>query len=235
MFMSRKKLIILAIVAIIIALFFYLGLPGYLNLDSLKANRTALSQMYTEYKFAFVSLFIVLYIIQTALSLPGATIFSLAAGAIFGAVMGTVYAVIAATVGATLAFLATRYIFRDAVRNKLGSRLDKLNRELSREGINYLLFVRLVPLFPFFMINLAAGLTNIRLRTFFLGTLFGIIPGAFVYCNAGASLASINSVGDIASPRTIGSFALLGLFSLLPVLYRKIKNRRNFGPGAKDE
>ncbi|HKZ17239.1 MAG TPA: TVP38/TMEM64 family protein, partial [Geobacteraceae bacterium] len=171
----------------------------------------------------------------TALSLPGATIFSLAAGAIFGAVMGTVYAVTAATIGATLAFLATRYIFRGAVQNKFGSKLDKINRELSREGLNYLLFLRLVPLFPFFMINLAAGLTNIRLSTFFFGTLFGIIPGGFVYCNAGASLASINSIGDIASPRVLGSFALLGLFALMPVLYRKIKNRRNVGTGVKDE
>jgi uncharacterized membrane protein YdjX (TVP38/TMEM64 family) len=233
--MSRKKLIILAIAAILIALFFYFDLPGYLTLDSLKSNKTALSEMYMEHKFAVVSFFIALYIIQTALSLPGATIFSLAAGAIFGAVMGTVYTVTAAAVGATLAFLATRYIFRDAARNKLGARLDKLNRELSREGLNYLLFVRLVPLFPFFMINLAAGLTNIRLRTFFLGTLFGIIPGSFVYCNAGASLASINSLGDIASPRTLGSFTLLGLFSLLPVLYRKIRNRRDVRTGAKGE
>jgi uncharacterized membrane protein YdjX (TVP38/TMEM64 family) len=233
--MSRKKLIILAIAAILIALFFYFDLPKYLTLDALKANRTALSEIYLEHKFAVVSLFITLYIIQTALSLPGATIFSLAAGAIFGAVTGTVYTVTAASVGAALAFLATRYIFQDAVRNKLGPGLDKLNRELNREGINYLLFVRLVPLFPFFMINLAAGLTNIRLRTFFLGTLFGIIPGSFVYCNAGASLASINSLSDIASPRTLGSFALLGLFSILPVLYRKIKSRRNVGSGAKDE
>jgi uncharacterized membrane protein YdjX (TVP38/TMEM64 family) len=231
--MSRKKLIILAIGAILIVLFFYLDLPGYLTLDSLKANRTALSEIYMEHKFAVVSLFIALYIIQTALSLPGATIFSLAAGAIFGAVTGTVYTVTAAAVGATLAFLATRYIFGDTVRNKFGARLEKLNRELSREGLHYLLFLRLVPLFPFFMINLAAGLTNIRLRTFFLGTLFGIIPGSFVYCNAGASLASINSLRDIASPRTLGSFALLGLFSLMPVLYRKIKSIRNVGSGVK--
>ena len=233
--MSRKKLIILAIAAILAALFFYFDLPDYLTLDSLKANRSRLTAVYEEHGFAVVSVFITLYILQTALSLPGATIFSLAAGAIFGAVMGTVYAVTAATIGATLAFLATRYLFRDSVQNKFGSKLDKINRELSREGLNYLLFLRLVPLFPFFMINLAAGLTNIRLSTFFFGTLIGIIPGGFVYCNAGASLASINSIGDIASPRVLGSFALLGLFALLPVLYRKIKNRRNVGTGVKDE
>jgi uncharacterized membrane protein YdjX (TVP38/TMEM64 family) len=139
--------------------------------------------------------------------------------------MGTVYAVLAATIGATLAFLGTRYLFRDAVRKKFGARLENINRELEREGLNYLLFLRLVPLFPFFMINLASGLTEIRLRTFFAGTLIGIIPGGFVYCNAGASLASINSTSDIVSPRILGSLALIGLFSLLPVLYGKIKRR----------
>ncbi len=230
--MTRNKLIVLSVAVILVALFFQFNLGGYLTLDSLKANRQMLADLYREHGFAMVSIFMALYILQTALSLPGATIFSLAAGAVFGAVMGTIYAVTAATIGATLAFLATRYVFQDTVRKKFGSRLDKINHELSREGLNYLLFLRLVPIFPFFMINLGAGLTNLRLRTFFFGTLFGIIPGGFVYCNAGASLASINSVGDIASPRILASLALLGLFALLPVLYKKFRNRRRMGSRA---
>lgn len=223
--MKRKKILLAAIVALVAGLFFYFDLPDYLTLKSLKANRASLIGLYQQHSVEFVSLFMALYILQTALALPGATIFSLAAGAIFGVAMGTMYAVFAATIGATLAFLGTRYLFRDVVRKRFGARLEKINRELEREGFNYLLFLRLVPLFPFFMINLASGMTDIRLRTFLAGTALGIIPGGFVYCNAGASLASINSPGDIVSPRTVGSLVLIGLFSLLPVLYRKIRNK----------
>jgi uncharacterized membrane protein YdjX (TVP38/TMEM64 family) len=150
---------------------------------------------------------------------------SLAAGAVFGSIMGTVYANIAATIGATLAFLVTRYLLRDVVLSRFGAKLEGINRELESRGFNYLLFLRLVPLFPFFLINLAAGLTRLPLRTFFFGTMLGIIPGGFVYVNAGASLATIDSLAGVASPRVLGSFALLGLFALVPVLYSKWKNR----------
>ena len=137
--------------------------------------------------------------------------------------LGTVYANLAATVGATLAFLVTRYLLRDAVLGKFGPKLEGINRELEERGLNYLLFLRLVPLFPFFLINLAAGLTRLPLRTFFFGTMLGIIPGGFVYVNAGASLATINSLKEIASPRVLGSFALLGLFALVPVIDGRIR------------
>lgn len=221
--MNRKKLTILIVIAVLIALFFYLDLGKYLTLESLKANRQALTEFYLTHRLTTVATFIAIYIVQTALSLPGAAVLSLAAGAIFGAVMGTVYAVIGATIGAVLAFMVTRYLFHDAVQRRFGARLEKINAELEKAGVNYLLFLRLVPIFPFFLINLGAGLTRLPLRTFFLGTLVGIIPGGFVYCNAGASLAAINSAGDIASPRVLGSFALLGLFALVPVFYRKFK------------
>jgi uncharacterized membrane protein YdjX (TVP38/TMEM64 family) len=117
-----------------------------------------------------------------------------------------------------------RYLLRDVVLNKFGSRLDKINLELETRGLNYLLFLRLMPLFPFFLINIAAGLTRMPLRTFLVGTFFGILPGGFVYVNAGASLATIDSTSDVASPRVLGSFVLLGLFALIPVLYSKFKN-----------
>ena len=223
--MNAKKILILLCGALLVALFFHFHLGRYLTLEALKANRQALADFYAGHRFATVAAFMAVYIIQTALSLPGAAILSLAAGAVFGAVMGTLYANLAATAGATLAFLVTRYLLRDAVQRKFGTRLEKLNAELETRGLNYLLFLRLVPVFPFFLINLAAGLTRLPLRTFFIGTMVGIIPGGFVYCNAGASLATINSLHEVASPRVLGSFALLGLFALVPALYQKIRGR----------
>jgi uncharacterized membrane protein YdjX (TVP38/TMEM64 family) len=221
--MNTKKMIIALVGIVIIALFFYLDVQRFLTLAALKANRQLLLDYHTSHKLAMVAGFMAIYIIQTALSLPGAAIMSLASGAIFGSIMGTIYANIAATIGATLAFLVTRYLLRDVVLNKFGSKLEGMNRELETQGFSYLLFLRLVPVFPFFLINLAAGLTRLPLRTFFIGTMLGIIPGGFVYVNAGASLATIDSLSGIASPRVLGSFVLLGLFALIPVLYNKFK------------
>lgn len=224
--MSRRKIIVSVIVVGLIVLFFTLDLDKQFTVAALKANRQTLLELYASHRLATIGGFLAIYIAQTALSLPGATILSLAAGALFGAVMGTVYAVTGATLGATAAFLVTRYLFHETVQRKFGRRLASINRELETSGLNYLLFLRLVPLFPFFLINLGAGLTRLPLRTFVIGTAIGIIPGGFVYCNAGASLATIEQAGDVASPRVIGAFALLGLFSLLPVLYAKAKARR---------
>lgn len=221
--MNRNKLALLVLLGVGIALFFALDLKQYLSLAALKANREALQSWYTDHTVAMVAGFMAVYIIQTALSLPGAAVLSLAAGAIFGSLMGTVYAVVAASTGAALAFLVTRYLLRDMVLDRFGDRLEGMNRELEQRGFNYLLFLRLVPLFPFFLINLAAGLTRLPLRTFILATAIGIIPGGFVYVNAGASLATIDSLSGIASPRVLGSFALLGLFALVPVVYGKMK------------
>ena len=223
--MNKQKLVIAAIVVMLIALFFVFDLGKYLTLESLKANRDALTTFYQKNRIVMAAAFITVYIIQTALSLPGAAVLSLAAGAVFGAVMGTLYVNIGATVGATLAFLVARYLFHDVIQNKFGSRLEKINKELEARGFNYLLFLRLVPVFPFFLINLGAGLTKMPLRTYFLGTMVGIIPGSFVFCNAGASLATITSMSEVASPRVLGSFALLGMFALVPVLYQKFKRR----------
>ena len=223
--MNRNKIALLTVVAVAVILFFVFDLGRFLTLEALKANRQSLLDYYASHRLTTVAGFMTVYIVQTALSLPGAAILSLAAGAVFGSIMGTVYANIAATIGATLAFLVTRYLLRDMVLARFGNQLEGINRELESRGINYLLFLRLVPVFPFFLINLAAGLTQLPLRTFFLGTMIGIIPGGFVYVNAGASLATIDSLAGIASPRVLGSFALLGLFALVPVLYSKWKNR----------
>jgi len=233
--MNLRKILLLLAATLAVGLFFYLDLGRFLTLDALKENRQTLADYYQTHKLATVAGFMMVYILQTALSLPGAAILSLAAGAIFGSLAGTLYAVCAATIGATLAFLVTRYLLRDLVLERFGPKLEGLNRELEGRGLNYLLFLRLVPLFPFFLINLAAGLTRLPLRTFVLGTLIGIIPGGFVFVNAGASLAVINSLGDVASPRVLGSFALLGLFALVPVIYGKVKKGRETSPRPPGE
>lgn len=221
--MNPKKISVLALGTVAVGLFFYFDLQRFLTLATLKANRQTLLDYYTAHRLIMVAGFMMVYIVQTALSLPGAAILSLAAGAVFGPLMGTIYANIAATLGATMAFLVTRYLLRDAILNRFGGTLEGMNRELEERGFSYLLFLRLVPLFPFFLINLAAGLTRMPLRTFFLATMIGIIPGGFVYVNAGASLATIDSLSGIASPRVLGSFALLGVFALIPALYNKFK------------
>ena len=221
--MNSKKIVIILLLVLLAGLFLWLDLGRYITLESLKTNHQLLLDYYDKHALQMVVIFMVIYIIQTGLALPGATILSLAAGAVFGPYLGTVYAVTAASLGALLSFLVTRYLLRDMISEQFGGRLEIVNKELEERGFNYLLFLRLVPIFPFFLINLAAGLTRIKLSTFTLGTLIGIIPGGFVYVNAGASLASISSLSDIASPRVLGSFVLLGCFALVPVAYVKLK------------
>ena len=223
--MKTPKIILLALAAGAICLFFWLDLGRFLTLAALKAHHQTLMEFRAAHHAMTVVGFMLLYIIQTALSLPGAALLSLAAGALFGTVQGTVYANIAATMGATLAFLAARYLLREIAQGRFGNQLTAINREIESGGFHYLLFLRLVPAFPFFLVNLAAGLTRLPLRTFFLATMIGIIPGGLVYVNAGASLAAIDSLAGIVSPRVLGSFALLGVFALAPVLYSKFKTR----------
>ena len=224
--MKRGKSILLAVIGVLVVLFFAFDLGRFLTLESLKANRTTLEQYAASHRLVTVGLFIALYIVQTALALPGAAVLTVAGGALFGAVAGTIYVNLGATAGASLAFLLARHLFRDEVQKRFGQRIETVNRELDRSGIHYLLFLRLVPVFPFFLINVAAGLTSLPLRSFLFGTMIGIIPGSFVYCYAGASLATVTSLNDIVSPRVLGALALLGLFAMVPVVYEKIRRYR---------
>lgn len=219
----KTKYGLLAAMAVMAALFFYFDLGQYLSLESLKDNRDKLSDYYQEHTWKMIFGFIAVYIVSVALSLPGATILTLTGGAIFGSVAGTLIVNVSATIGATLAFLAARFLLRDWVEKKFGEKLKPINDGFSKNAINYLLFLRLVPLFPFFLVNLASGVTKIPLRTYFFGTMIGILPGGFVYANAGSNLASINSIADIASPGVLGAFALLGIFALIPTLYNRFK------------
>ncbi|MCP3176959.1 TVP38/TMEM64 family protein [Desulfuromonas sp. KJ2020] len=219
--MEKKKILLVLILAGLVALFIGLDLNRFLSLEGIKTHRDALEAFYARNRLITPIAFILVYIIQTALSLPGALLLSLAAGALFGVFQGTLFAVTGATLGATCAFLVSRYLLSGWAQKRVGSKWDTLNVALERDGLNYLLFLRFVPIFPFFLINLVAALTRLPLRTFFLGTFVGILPGAFVYVNAGASLASIESMAGIVSPRVLGSFVLLGGFSLVPILSHK--------------
>jgi uncharacterized membrane protein YdjX (TVP38/TMEM64 family) len=218
---SIGKFIILGVLVLGVFSFFYLDLGQYFTLDSLKANKDALKNYTQDHYGSMVVLFIAIYCLQTALSLPGATILTLAGGFLFGAWLGTLFVNIGATTGATLAFLAARYLFRDAVERRFGESLEPVQQGFARNALHYLLTLRLVPLFPFFLVNLVSGLTRIRVGTYIGATALGILPGSFVYCNAGKQLGTINSVKDIASPGVLGAFLLLGLLALVPVLYKR--------------
>lgn len=220
---SIEKWIVAGIILLGVAAFFYFDLGRFLTLASLKENKEALRN-YTENHYAFtVILFIVIYCVQTVLSLPGAGILSLAGGFLFGVWRGTIYVNLGATSGATLAFLVARYLFQDAVEQKFGKRLASVQQGFSQNAFHYLLTLRLIPLFPFFLVNLACGLTRIRLLTYVTATAIGILPGSFVFTNAGKQLGTIESVRDIASPGVLGSFVLLGLLAIVPVIYKRFK------------
>ncbi len=225
--MNAKKIGILVVFAAVVASFYFLDLGKYLTLESLKANRARLEDLRAAHAFLFAVVFVLVYVVQTAFSLPGAAVLSLAAGAIFGVLQGLLFVVVGATIGAILAFLVSRTLLRDWVEGKFGSRIGGIDRGLRENGLSYLLFLRLVPAFPFFLVNLACGVTGMPLRTYAVGTLFGIVPGSLVFVNAGASLAAIERVSQVAGPRVLGSFALLGLFALLPTILKVVKKRRD--------
>jgi len=204
-----------------IGAFVYFDLGQYLSLASLKANRDLLLN-YTEANYAMaVSLFLLIYILQTTFSLPGGAMLTLTGGFLFGSLMGTFFVNIGATIGATMAFLAARYLLRDWVEGKFGDRLETIQSGFAKNAFCYLMTLRLIPAFPFFLVNLVSGLTRVKLGTYVLATSLGIIPGSFVFAFSGRQLGSINSLSEIASPPVLLAFTLLGLLALMPVAYRK--------------
>jgi pyruvate/2-oxoglutarate dehydrogenase complex dihydrolipoamide dehydrogenase (E3) component/uncharacterized membrane protein YdjX (TVP38/TMEM64 family) len=212
---SSGKILLLLVVAAAIAAFFLLDLDRYLTLDMLKARQADLAALLRERPWLTIGAFFLVYVATTALSLPGAAILTLAAGAIFGLWVGTAIVSIASTLGACLAFLSARYVLRDWVAARFGRRIAAIDRGIRRDGIFYLLSLRLIPAFPFFLVNLAMGLTAMRLAPYALASWIGMLPGTLVYVNAGTQLARIETTSDILSPALIGSFVLLGLFPLL--------------------
>ncbi len=213
--MQRGRLGFLALILLGIALFFWFDLGRYLDLAYLAGEREQLQARFQAAPLTSLGLFMLMYAAVTGLSLPGAAVLTLAAGALFGFWAGLVAVSLASTLGATLAFLMSRFILRDWVQNRFGRNLAALNRGMEKEGSFYLFTLRLVPLFPFFVINLAMGLTPIRVTTYAWVSMVGMLPGTMAYVNAGTQLGQLESASGILSPALLGSFVLLGLFPLI--------------------
>lgn len=213
--MAKSKLLLIFVIVALVAAFFALDLGQYLTLDYIKSQQQAFQNFYSSNKELAFGVFAAMYIAVTGLSLPGAAIMTLLAGALFGVVAGTIIVSFASTIGATIAFLIARYILKDMVQKKYGDKLKAINEGFKKEGAFYLFTLRLVPLFPFFLINILMGLLPIRTIVFFLVSQIGMLPGTIVYVFAGTELAKIQSVGDIASANIIIAFTILGIFPLI--------------------
>ena len=226
---SKGKIAVVALVVVLVAAFLAFDLGRYLDLEYLKSRQADIDALYREYPVASLAAYFAAYVAITGLSLPGAAILTLAGGAVFGLLWGSVVVSFASTLGATVAFMVSRYLLRDGIQRRYGDRLKAVNAGVERDGAFYLFTMRLVPAFPFFVINLVMGLTPMRVLTFALVSQLGMLPGTIVFVNAGTQLARIDSLQGILSPALIGSFVLLGIF---PFAARRVvdavKARRAF-------
>jgi uncharacterized membrane protein YdjX (TVP38/TMEM64 family) len=210
-----QKILIILIIAGLIAAFKIFDLGQYLTLSYIKESQEKFQLLYSEHRTAVIAGYMAIYILVTSLSLPGAAIMTLAAGALFGLLAGTIIVSFASTIGATLACFVSRFILRDWVQGKVGDKLKTINEGIEREGAFYLFTLRLIPIFPFWLINLVMGLTKMPLKTFYWVSQLGMLAGTIVYVNAGKELGKIESLSGILSPGLILSFVLLGLFPIL--------------------
>ncbi|NQZ30521.1 MAG: FAD-dependent oxidoreductase [Oceanospirillaceae bacterium] len=214
-----KKLFIIAAVLSIAAIFYLLGFDQYLSLQGLKDSQQQINQFNQQQPILVALTFLGLYVLVTALSIPGAVILTLGAGAFFGVLWGTIIVSFASSIGATIAFLVARYLFKESAQQRFGDKLEAINQGIEKEGAFYLFSLRLVPLFPFFMINLIMGLTPIRTFTFYWVSQLGMLAGTIVFVNAGTQLAQLDGLGGILSPALLLSFVLLGVF---PIIAKKM-------------
>ena len=214
-----KKIILLGLLGVIVLIFFHFDLEQYLTLEYVKTQQQMIDRYYAENRALTLIGFFVLYVVITGVSLPGATVLTLTGGAVFGLVTGLILISFASTIGASIAFLVSRYLFRDAVQSRFGTSLKAINDGIDKDGPFYLFALRLVPAFPFFVINLVMGLTTLRLWTFFWVSQLGMFAGTVVYVNAGTQLAQIESASGIFSGEILLSFLLL---AMLPFIGKKI-------------
>jgi pyruvate/2-oxoglutarate dehydrogenase complex dihydrolipoamide dehydrogenase (E3) component/uncharacterized membrane protein YdjX (TVP38/TMEM64 family) len=217
--MNSRKIALMGLILALLGSFFVFDLGQYLSLDALKAQQAALNAQVMSNPWQAAGLFFIAYVAVTALSLPGAALMTLLGGALFGLLEGFVLVSFASTMGASLAMLSSRFLLRDWVRLRFGQRLAGIDAGVEREGAFYLFALRLVPVFPFFLINLAMGLTRLPLRTYWWVSQLGMLPGTLVYVNAGRELGQLDSLAGILSPGLLGAFILLGLF---PLIARKL-------------
>ncbi len=212
--MQNRKLVI-SVIVLLVAAFFFFDLGRFFSLEYIKSEQAALADLYANKPAMVIAGFFLIYVLVTALSLPGAAILTLAGGAQFGLVLGVIIVSFASTIGATLAFLVSRYLLRDTIESRFGDKLRTFNDNIDKDGAFYLFTVRLVPIFPFFLVNLVMGLTRLKTGIFYLVSQIGMLAGTIVYVNAGTQLAKIDSLSGILSPGLIFSFALLGIFPLI--------------------
>jgi uncharacterized membrane protein YdjX (TVP38/TMEM64 family) len=222
----RKSILIIAVLVLLVLFIRLSGLTDYLTFENLKLHRQALSDHVQAHHSLSWVLFVVIYVVVAALSIPGAAVLTLAGGFLFGTVTTIILANAGATIGAVCAFFVTRHIIGNWVHRRYESQLQSFNKEFAGNGAYYLLFLRLIPIFPFFLINMFAGLTKIPLRTFLWTTSLGIVPGDAVYAFAGSQLGTINSIEGIFSRNILIAFALLGFFTLIPAGYSHVKKTR---------
>lgn len=227
------KIILLGGIGILIYYFFHYDLSQYLTLDFIKQNKINFQQFYSQNQLMTLIIFFSLYVLTTGLSLPGAAVLTLAAGALFGLTIGTLIVSFASTMGATLAFLSSRFLLRNYVEQKFKKYIDPINAGIIKDGAFYLFTLRLIPLFPFFVINLVMGITKIKIWTYFFISQIGMLAGTIVYVNAGLQLGNINSLGSILSFNLMGSFALLGLFPLVAKKIVSILKNKKIYKGYK--
>jgi uncharacterized membrane protein YdjX (TVP38/TMEM64 family) len=216
---NLNKIVLVIAIIVGITVFRYFDLGQYLSLEYIKASQAQLQTLYLENRLLVVTTYMGIYITVTALSLPGAAVLTLAGGGLFGLVVGTVAVSLASTIGATLACAVSRFLLRDWVQGKFGDKLSTINNGIEKEGAFYLFSLRLVPIFPFFVINLVLGLTRMRLFTFFWVSQVGMLAGTVVYVNAGKELAKVDSLSGILSPGLLISFVVLGFF---PITVKKL-------------
>ena len=209
-----KRIALVIVVVGIIAIFKVFGLEQYFTLSYVKESQDKFAGLYSGHRLMVIAAYMVIYILVTSLSLPGAAIMTLAGGALFGLLIGTVVVSFASSIGATLACFISRFVLRDWVQHKFGDKLKTVNEGIETEGAFYLFTLRLIPIFPFWLINLVMGLTKMPIRTFYGVSQVGMLAGTLVYVNAGKELGQISSLSGILSPGLILSFILLGLFPI---------------------
>ncbi len=231
-FFTGGRIAILIGFLAVLTLIYLSGASDYLSLDALSANRARLLEFVQSNAVVAILAFMAVYIAAVAFSIPGAIWLTIAGGFIFGPIAGTLYIVVAATIGATLVFLLARYVLGDLLRAKAGNALKKMEDGFRKDALSYLLILRLVPLFPFFLVNLVPAFLGVPLRTYVFGTFFGIIPGTFVYATVGAGIgdalaagAGVDPAAALQQPTVIGALAGLALLALIPVAYKRIKSR----------
>jgi len=214
----KKILILIIIVGLIVAVKFF-HIDQYLTLSFLKGSLDSLKSLYESHRIMVITGYFIIYVLTTSLSLPGASPLGIAGGALFGFWTATIVVSFASTIGATFACLVSRFLLRDWIQNKFGDRIKKVNEGVEKEGAFYLFTLRLIPVFPFWLINLAMGLTKMSLFKFYWVSQIGMLAGTMVFVNAGKELAKIESVKGILSPGLIISFTLIGIF---PIMVKKL-------------